>query len=602
MKNNNKYNWDLESLLQNKKIEDLYQEWYRLVDKQTKDVLSFYKTKNNFKQWLLDNLKLNKISNRLSNYITNHNSENLADPVWTGWIQKLTYDVTIFSQKLCIYTNLVLKNENIIREYLKDPELKKWTREFELIFKDKPHTLDDKTEKLLATLSSDAGSVGDVFNTLLDSDLKYEDALDKNKKHHKIITPSDVTKLLKEKDGILRKNAWISFNKAINGVKNTITKTLYYNYLRANTWAKVKNYKDYIESTLENDEVDRELLLSIYDNVEEYRNTFVKFRKARINFIKKMYKIKKIEPWDLNLDLFSKPVKYTIEQAQTEVLEALKPLGLEYQEIVKKAFNENWISWLPKANKTTGAYSIGGTFGLDKYYILMNFDNSSDSVSTIAHEMGHSINSYYINKAQDVYADVDMFVAEIASIVNEMLLNFYWLNKYKNNKEMKIHIYENMLSTFFACTSRQITFSKFEYMANDLINAGQPFTVETVKKLYLDARKKYEGISKETLSKMDKYPYCLANTGILKVPHFYMNSFYVYKYAIGQIVAIVVANRIFNKDKQMINNYIKFLKAGCSIPPLDIIKLLGLDLKKKEVYLESKKIVNKLVNEFIKLK
>lgn len=597
----NKYNWNLETLLQNKSLEALYKQWFDLCTKQCNLVNSFYKTKPNFVKWLKLDLECEKVSNRLANYISNHNEENLADPQWSGLIQKLSFDANEFAKKLYVYTNLALKNEDKIKSYLKDPKLKAWNREFDLLFKEKKHTLDDKSEALLAKLSADSGAVGDVYSVLTDSDLKYADAIDKNNKHHKIATVADVTKLLKQKDRVLRKSAWISYNTAFDSIKNTITKTLYYNYLRANTWAKVRNYEDYIDSTLVNDEVDRQLLLSIYKNVESYKDTFVKFKKARQAIIKKIYKIKELEPWDLSLDLISKPVKYSVESAQKEVKCALAPLGKEYISVIDKAFNENWISWLPAKGKRSGAYSIGGTYGLDKFYILMNFDETSDSVSTIAHELGHSVNSYYINKYQDIYADVDMFVAEIASIVNEMLLNFYWLKKYKDDKQMKIHIYENMLSTFFACTSRQITFSKFEYDANQMINEGKPFTVADVEKLYMDARKKYEGVSAKAEADTKKHPYNLANTAILKVHHFYMNSFYVYKYAIGQIIALVVADRIFNKDEKMLNNYYKFLSVGCSIPPLEIIKILDLDLHKPEVYKQAKDIVNKLVKEFVKL-
>ncbi len=167
---------------------------------------------------------------------------------------------------------------------------------------------------------------------------------------------------------------------------------------------------------------------------------------------------------------------------------------------------------------------------------------------------------------------------------------------------MQLHILENMLSTFFGCTSRQIVFSKFEWEANQLINKGQPFTVQDAEKLYLEARKQYEGVSKQALAKLNKYPYCLSNAGILRIPHFYMNNFYVYKYAIGQIIALVVANKIYHQDKKMQSQYIKFLSIGQSIPPLEIVKILGVDLANNDVYKEALKILNKLIDSFEKIK
>jgi len=599
----NKYDWDLECLLENKTIEELYKEWLDLSNQQVKLLNTFYKSKKEFIKWLDLNLKASKVGNRLMNYLSNHSNYELDNQVWNGWLQRLSYDANILNQKMANLSNIIIANEKTIRSYLKDPKLAAWTREFEFTFKDKKHILDAKSEKILAKVSVDSGSVGDVFTTLTDSDLKYADAIDKNGKHHPIKTHADVVKYLKNtKDRALRKSAWISYNQAYANITNTLAKTLYYNYLRVNAWAKLRRYEDYIDAALDNDEVDRKLLLAVYENVASYKDVSDLYSKHLKKLLKKMFNLKKLEPWDTSLDLTTKPVKFSPEQAMEEVCNALKPLGDQYIKAVKLAFNDNWISWMPKEHKLSGAYSIGGTYGLNKYFILTNYNNTADAVSTIAHEMGHSINSYFINTAQTIYAEVDMFTAEIASIVNEMLLNFYWINKFKNNKNMLTHIYDNMISTFFACTTRQIIFSKFEYEVNELINKGQPFTKEVADKLYFDITKQYQKLTKKQIANWHKPPYDLANSIILRIPHFYANNFYVWKYAISQIVAIVVADEIYHGNKTMTKNYISFLKAGCSIPPLDIIKILGIDLHKQEVYAKAKEIVTKLVKQFIKIK
>lgn len=600
---NKKYNWDLESLLNHKSLDYLFNQWYKTELKQIALVNSFYKTKANFKKWLALSKETEKLGNRLLMYVVNHNAEALDNPEWIGWQQKIIHVAQDLALKVSNWTNLVLDNEKKIRSYLQDPSIKEWTREFDLIFKNRKHVLDKKSELLMTKVAPATSGINDVFTTLTDSDLKFDDAVDKKGKKHKIETISDAIKLMKDPtDRTLRMNAWVSYNKAFNSVKNTLTKTLFYNYLKVNKLAQIRNYKNYIDAALDHEEVNEKILLAAYKHVGSFKDANIAYRKHRNDLIKKIHKIKELEPWDLNLDLTTKKIKVSVEQAQSEVLKALAPLGQDYLKVVKTAFKERWISWLPKAHKTTGAYSIDNTYGLDKYYILMNFDNTTDSVSTIAHEMGHSVCSYYINKVQDVYASTDMFVAEIPSICNEMLLNFYWLKKYKNNKEMTLHILENMLSTFFNCTSRQIVFSKFEWEANKLINEGKSFTVTDVERLYLEARKQYEGVSKKALAKMNKYPYCLANTGILRIPHFYMNNFYVYKYAIGQVIAIVIADKIYRGDKKMLHNYFKLLKAGTSLPPLEIIKLVGIDLNKGEVYNQALAIVNKLIKQFKQIK
>ncbi len=599
----NKYNWDLESLLDDKSLDDLFDQWHKLEIKQVNLVNVFYKSKENFKQWLTLSKQCEKISNRLLMYVMNHNSEELDNPKWIGWQQKIIYISNQLTLKASNFTNLVLENEDKIKSYLNDPRLKAWTREFELIFRNKKHVLNKEAELLMSKVAPAISGISDVYSTLTDSDLKFADAVDSQGKPHKIFTISDAIKLLKNpSDRKLRENTWISYNTAFDNVKNTLTKTLYYNYLKANKLSQIRNYKNYIDAALENEEVNEEILLACYKHVATFKKANIEYRKHRNRLIKQIHKIKKLEPWDLSLDLTTKKIKFSVEQAQTEVIKALNCLGPNYINVVKKAFNEHWISWLPKAHKATGAYSIDNIYGLDKYYILMNFDNTSDSVSTIAHEMGHSVNSWHIIQNQKIYTSTDMFVAEIASITNEMLLNFYWLKKYDNNKTMKLHILDNMLSTFFGCTSRQITFSKFEWNANKLINEGKGLTVDDVEKLFLEARKEYEGVSKQALAKLNKHPYKLANASILRVPHFYMNNFYVYKYAIGQVIALVVANKIYHHDKKMLANYIKFLSVGQSIPPLDIIKILGIDLSKGQVYQETLKILNQLVKEFKKIK
>jgi oligoendopeptidase F len=250
---------------------------------------------------------------------------------------------------------------------------------------------------------------------------------------------------------------------------------------------------------------------------------------------------------------------------------------------------------LPKQNKHIGAYSIGGTKGLDKFYILMNFDGTYDSVSTLAHEIGHSINSIYYNKAQPVYASTSIFTAEIPSILNETLLGVYMINKYKSNKQIKQNYIREICDNFFNTTTRQIIFSNFEYEANALINEGKPFTKETVKELYKKMILKY---SVNKINKKTKPPYTYSDSTILRISHFYAGNFYVYKYAVGQIVAICLANKILNKEKGIMDKFIKFLESGTSRSPLDTIKLLGIDLNKPEPYIEAIEFINKLLKEY----
>jgi oligoendopeptidase F len=255
---------------------------------------------------------------------------------------------------------------------------------------------------------------------------------------------------------------------------------------------------------------------------------------------------------------------------------------------------------LPKQNKQTGAYSIGGTRGLRKYYVSMNFDKTIRSISTVAHELGHSMHSLYTNKHQTIYTSTSIFYAEIASIVNEALLSYYFLDHYKNDKELCKLILDELIRGFFATTSRQIVFSNFEYEANKLVNESKPFTKEVIKDLYLEMIDKYQGINAIEKSKISKQPYSYGYSTIFRISHFYAGNFYVYKYAIGQIVALLIADKIYHGDKKTINKYFEFLSSGDSKSPIDTIKILGIDLYDKKNYQLVKQIIDKLINQLNK--
>jgi oligoendopeptidase F len=249
---------------------------------------------------------------------------------------------------------------------------------------------------------------------------------------------------------------------------------------------------------------------------------------------------------------------------------------------------------MPKPNKHSGAYSIGGTKGLKKYYILMNFNGTYDSVSTLAHELGHSMNSLYYCKKQKVYADTTIFTAEIPSILNETLLGLYMIEKYKDDKTLQNNFIKEILDNFFNTTTRQIIFSNFEYEANKLVNESKPFTKESLKEIYQDLNYKYASKKKKEL----KEPISYGLSTIFRISHFYHGNFYVYKYAIGQIAAICLVNKIINKEKNIMNKFYTFLSSGTSKSPLETIKILGIDLTNKKPYIESLNFIKKLIEKY----
>lgn len=602
MENNNKqYTWDLDSLLENKSLEDLYAEWLNKKNQLMDEYPHIFKSLENFKKWIFDNEDFEKLSNRLFNYLSNNMNEDLANPKWISWSQKLSNDLVSYNQLMSNYDNLVIENEDFVKRCLEDKDLKEYKREFDLIIRVKPHLLSKDNELLLTTVSRSNGGFEDIFSSLTDNDLKFQDATDKDGNKIPLVTQADVFKNLKSKDRELRRTSWMSFHEGFYQLRNTLTKTLYYNYLMLNTNAKARKFDNYISATAFNDEIPVSFIEHVYSEVKKYKSIIEKYQSHRNEYLKHLLNLDEIKPWDTRVDLVKKEVKFTLEEVKQEASNALSVLGDEYKSHIQRAFDERWISFLPNPNKQTGAYSIGGTKGLNKYFISMNYDETIQSIYTLVHELGHSMNSYYFGQKQKVYQDTAIFYAEISSINNEMLLNHYLLNKYKDDLEMKLMILDEMISGFIATTSRQIIFSNFEWLANDWVNNGLPFTYENIEKSYYDLMSDYLPVNKtfeETMNSENKFGLVTP----LRISHFYVGNFYVYKYAIGQVAAIIASDRILRKEPMAKERLFDFLSSGDSLSPLDTIKLLNIDLEKSEPWIEAGKILESWVEEFIQVK
>ena len=288
-------------------------------------------------------------------------------------------------------------------------------------------------------------------------------------------------------------------------------------------------------------------------------------------------------------------IKFSKEVGIDLIKEAVKPLGKEYSSVLEKALNDNWIDFETFKGKTSGAYSIGASFGLDKKYILMNWSNNFNSVSTLAHELGHSMHSYFSDTYQDYYnSQYPIILAEIASTFNEVLLAEHLL-KTSDDIKLKFYILNNLLNTFVGTVHRQTLWSNYEYNVFKNIDQDKPMVFEDYAKIYTDNLRVYYGW-KET-KKIPKY----SELGSVYVPHFYYN-FYVYKYAVGIISALsFVGNYHSGKDANLDTYINKFLKSGSSDYPLETLSKAGVDLKSADTYDSAFNYFDKLLTEYIKL-
>ena len=279
--------------------------------------------------------------------------------------------------------------------------------------------------------------------------------------------------------------------------------------------------------------------------------------------------------------------KYSFDEAKQIVINALSVLGNDYIETFKKAFDEKWIDIYPNKNKRGGAYS-GGSYDT-KPYILLNYQGTLNDVSTLAHEGGHSMHSYYTRTNQPIqYGDYPIFVAEVASTVNEILLAKYML-KNSTSKEEKLVILNQLLELFKGTIYRQVMFSEFEKYAYDLVENDDVITSDKLCDKYYQLNKLYFG-DNVVVDDLIRYEW-------EKVPHFYYN-FYVYKYATGISAACKIVDGILNNEKDALDNYLNMLKSGSRQNPLDTLKIAGVDMTDKEVYESAIKMFDETIEEF----
>lgn len=282
--------------------------------------------------------------------------------------------------------------------------------------------------------------------------------------------------------------------------------------------------------------------------------------------------------------------EYNFEEGKNIVLDALSILGDEYKEVLKTAFTDGWIDKYPNKNKKSGAYSCGGYD--TKPFVLLNYTNTYNDVSTLAHELGHSMHTYFSNK-YNTYGNHEypIFLAEIASTVNEMLLSYYMEEKAKT-KEEKLSVLEDRLNTFKSTIFRQTMFAEFEKYIHELTDKGEVLTTDNICNYYYDLNKLYFG-NKVVLDEEIKYE-------CLRIPHFY-SPFYVYKYATGLSIASYIAKNIVNKTPGFKEKYIEFLKASGRNYPLEVLKIIDVDLTDTKVFDEAMNVFRRTLDEFIKL-
>lgn len=505
---------------------------------------------------------------------------------------KLFKDVEGLGTEFSIATSFITPeityaDEEKIQEYLKNnKELVKYSRDIKDILEKKKHVLSKEEENMLANLSEIISAPENTFDILTNVEFKFGTIINEDGKEVEL-TDSNYTLYMKSRDKEIRKQAFNLMYKQYGNFINSIAEMYIANVKAKSKIAKLRKYNSSLEQAVINDDASIKVYDSLIQAIDENISSNHKFLKLK----KEMLNLPELHMYDLYVNPCEESKdEITFEDAKQEVLNSLEILGEEYINKLKEAFDNNWIDVFAKPNKRSGAYSMG-VYGSHPF-VLTNFINSKRDVSTIAHELGHSMHSYYSNSTQNIIdSNYTIMVAEVASTVNEILLSDYQISHEQDKKkkaELLYELIEMIRATFF----RQAMFAEFEKIVHEKIEAGTMLSSEDLNDIYYKLNQKYFG-PEVVIDEQIKYEWA-------RIPHFY-SDFYVYKYATGVSAAIAIATKILDGEECFVNKYINMLKQGCSKKSIDLLKMVDVDLEDKETYKHTIEFYNKKIEELKEL-
>lgn len=481
---------------------------------------------------------------------------------------------------------LNLKEDDLKRFLQEEPKLELYKFYLEELYRQKAHILSKEEEEILAQVGEISQASGNVFSMLNNADLKFPKILDEEGKEVEI-THGRFIQFMESNDRRVRKAAFDGVYGTYNGLRNTLGATLSSSIKKDVFYARVRKYPSALEASLFDDNVKVE----VYDKlIETVRNNLAGMHRY-VSLRKRALDLDELHMYDLYTPIV-KEVEWKVpyNDAKQLVLDSIKPLGAEYVDVVKEAFQSNWIDVYENQGKTSGAYAWGS---YDSHpYILLNYQDNLNNAFTLTHEIGHAMHSYYSNKTQPhIYAGYTIFVAEVASTVNEALLTEYLLKTTKD-KNKRIYLLNYYLERFRGTLFRQTMFAEFEKITHEKAEKGEPLTPEDLSVIYYQLNKDYYGtdivIDKEIEMEW------------ARIPHFY-RAFYVYKYATGFSAATALAKGIQEEGQPAVNRYLEFLKSGSSDYPLNLLKKAGVDMTTPEPIEAALKVFDQVVTELEEL-
>ncbi|MBQ9949118.1 MAG: oligoendopeptidase F [Clostridia bacterium] len=531
--------------------------------------------------------KLNQKFEFLANYALRKSDEDTSNSKYQEMRSKVMSFIVDIESKAAFATPEILAIEDSVLEgfYKECPELKLYERHLTKIRRQKAHVLSDAEERILAAageISSAPNQIGSVFRN---ADLKFPNVSDSEGKSHQL-TQGSFIPLMQGNDRGLRKNAFETFYGVFEGFRNTTAAFLDAQVRQLMFYAKARKYNSTLEASLDNTEVP----VTVYHNLIKTVNDNMKYMHKYMKLRKKIMGVDELHMYDIYTNMVEDAEKeISFEEAKATCLEGLAPLGEKYLDMLREGFSNRWIDVYENEGKRGGAYSSAG----DPHpFVLLNHKDTLDSMFTLAHEMGHALHTYHSNLHQPpVYKEYVIFVAEVASTCNEVLLMRHLLSK-TQDKQGRAYLINYFLEQFRTTLYRQTMFAEFELRMNEIAEAGGSLTADTLCNEYYKLNKKYYG-DDMVVDDYIKYEW-------ERIPHFFFN-YYVFQYATGFSAAVAIANRILSEGQPAVDDYLKFLSSGSSQDPISLLKIAGVDMTTAKPVEDALKLFGELIDEMDEL-
>ena len=478
---------------------------------------------------------------------------------------------------------MAIPDEDLERFYKEEPELETYRRSIYGIRRMKAHMLSAESERILALAGEVSASPDNIGSVLRNLEIRFPDVVDREGNSRQM-TEDNITRLLEDPDVDFRRRAFRTYYEKFSELKNTFATTLDAQYKQLMFFSRSRNYSSTLESALDANEVPTEVYTNLIEAV--HRNLEKMYRYVALR--KKILGLDELHMYDVYTPIVQDAAQViTFEEAKETVLKALAVLGDDYTALLKEGFDNRWIDIYPNEGKRGGAYSTGS--GQPHPFMLLNQKDNLDSMFTLAHEMGHSLHSWYSTKNQPYCtSNYVIFVAEVASTCNEILLMRYLL-EHTDDKVQKAYLINHFLDSFKGTLYRQTMLAEFELIMGQMAESGEALTADVLCRKYRDLNALYFGpdmISDEEIG-----------LEWARIPHFFYN-YYMFQYATGYSAAAAIASRILTEGAPAVEDYKKFLSSGGSADPISLLRIAGVDMSTPKPVDTALELFGQLVDEF----